>query len=220
MHAMGATLAHSHRVHPIALYPTPRAPPLCEQDKIEAIARSYGAAGVSYSPEAEAQIAKYTTMGFDRLPIWWGRWGASQGRRGLGRGLPRRHAPRSQPSARRAPITYAGRPPPPPPPRPPKKHPPPPPPACAWPKLTAAPIRHPPPFHSMAKTQYSFSHDAKLKGAPEGFILPIRDVRASAGAGFIFPLVGSMMTMPGLPTRPGYYDIDIDAATGRVLGLS
>jgi formyltetrahydrofolate synthetase len=72
----------------------------------------------------------------------------------------------------------------------------------------------------MAKTQYSFSHDAKLKGAPEGFTLPIRDVRASAGAGFIYPLVGSMMTMPGLPTRPGYYDIDIEPGTGRVLGLS
>jgi hypothetical protein len=57
-------------------------------------------------------------------------------------------------------------------------------------------------------------------GAPSGFTLPIRDVRASAGAGFIFPLVGSMMTMPGLPTRPAYYDIDIDTATGRVLGLS
>jgi formyltetrahydrofolate synthetase len=204
MHAKGATLAHSHRVHPIALYPTPRAPPLCEQDKIEAIARSYGAAGVSYSPEAEAQIAKYTTMGFDRLPIWWGRWGASQGRRGLGRGLPRRHAPRSQPSARRAPITYA-------PARPPQH--------AHGPNSPPRPSATPP-FRSMAKTQYSFSHDAKLKGAPEGFILPIRDVRASAGAGFIFPLVGSMMTMPGLPTRPGYYDIDIDAATGRVLGLS
>jgi formyltetrahydrofolate synthetase len=57
-------------------------------------------------------------------------------------------------------------------------------------------------------------------GAPSGFTLPIRDVRASAGAGFVYPLVGNMMTMPGLPTRPAYYDIDIDAATGRVLGLS
>lgn len=112
------------------------------KDKIEAIARSYGAAGVSYSPEAEAQITKYTAMGFDQLPI------------------------------------------------------------C------------------MAKTQYSFSHDAKLKGAPSGFTLPIRDVRASAGAGFVYPLVGNMMTMPGLPTRPAYYDIDIDPVTGRIVGLS
>jgi formyltetrahydrofolate synthetase len=62
----------------------------------------------------------------------------------------------------------------------------------------------------MAKTQYSFSSDPSLKGAPTGFILPIRDVRASVGAGFLFPLVGSMTTMPGLPTRPCIYDIDID----------
>ena len=57
-------------------------------------------------------------------------------------------------------------------------------------------------------------------GAPSGFILPIRDVRASVGAGFLFPLVGSMMTMPGLPTRPCFYDIDIDPATGKIVGLS
>lgn len=72
----------------------------------------------------------------------------------------------------------------------------------------------------MAKTQYSFSHDAALKGAPSGFILPIRDVRASVGAGFIYPLVGTMSTMPGLPTRPIFYDIDIDLESGRILGLS
>ena len=72
----------------------------------------------------------------------------------------------------------------------------------------------------MAKTQYSFSHDAKEKGAPSGFTLPIRDVRASVGAGFIYPLVGTMSTMPGLPTRPCYYDIDIDLETGRIVGLS
>jgi len=57
-------------------------------------------------------------------------------------------------------------------------------------------------------------------GAPSGFILPIRDVRASVGAGFVFPLVGSMMTMPGLPTRPAFYDIDIDMKTGKITGLS
>ncbi|TMX03576.1 hypothetical protein EJD97_015766 [Solanum chilense] len=72
----------------------------------------------------------------------------------------------------------------------------------------------------MAKTQYSFSHDAGKKGAPSGFILPIRDVRASIGAGFIYPLVGTMSTMPGLPTRPCFYEIDIDTSTGKVIGLS
>ncbi|KAF8056222.1 Formate--tetrahydrofolate ligase [Scenedesmus sp. PABB004] len=111
--------------------------------KIEAIAvGTYGAAGVSYSAEAEAAIARFEGMGLRRLPI------------------------------------------------------------C------------------MAKTQYSFSHDPALKGAPSGFTLPIRDVRASVGAGFLFPLVGSMMTMPGLPTRPCFYDIDIDPDTGRIVGLS
>jgi formyltetrahydrofolate synthetase len=47
-----------------------------------------------------------------------------------------------------------------------------------------------------------------------------REVRASVGAGFVYPLVGSMMTMPGLPTRPCFYDIDLDPETGRVVGLS
>jgi formate--tetrahydrofolate ligase len=72
----------------------------------------------------------------------------------------------------------------------------------------------------MAKTQYSFSHDASLKGAPTGFILPIRDVRASVGAGFIYPLIGTMSTMHGLLTRPCFFDIDVDLTTGKVLGLS
>ena len=71
----------------------------------------------------------------------------------------------------------------------------------------------------MAKTQYSFSADASAKGAPSGFVLPIRDVRASVGAGFLYPLVGDMMMMPGLPTRPGFYEIDIDSS-GHVVGLS
>ena len=126
----------------------------------------------------------------------------------------------------------------------------------------------------MAKTQYSFSADASAKGAPSGFTLPIRDVRArqaparvppppcpparapaaagapraapvhradgrpahscrpaptapralsgflcSVGAGFLYPLVGDMPTIPGLPTRPVYYDIDLDLVTGRVVGL-
>ncbi|KAI6685934.1 hypothetical protein NL676_031847 [Syzygium grande] len=112
------------------------------KDKIEAIARSYGASGVEYSDQAEKQIEMYSQQGFLDLPI------------------------------------------------------------C------------------MAKTQYSFSHNASEKGAPSGFVLPIRDVRASIGAGFIYPLVGTMSTMPGLPTRPCFYDIDLDTVTGRVIGLS
>ena len=70
----------------------------------------------------------------------------------------------------------------------------------------------------MAKTQYSLSHDANLKGRPSGFTVPIRDIRLSAGAGFITPLVGEMRTMPGLPSRPGGENIDIDA-DGNVIGL-
>ncbi|VFR02892.1 unnamed protein product [Cuscuta campestris] len=112
------------------------------KDKIEAIAKSYGASGVEYSEQAEKQIEVYGKQGFSSLPI------------------------------------------------------------C------------------MAKTQYSFSHNPKQKGAPSGFVLPIRDVRASIGAGFIYPLVGTMSTMPGLPTRPCFYEIDLDTSTGRVIGLS
>eukprot|EP00892_Ulva_mutabilis_P006430 jgi/Ulvmu1/4159/UM019_0138.1 len=113
------------------------------KEKIEAIAKKiYRADKVQYSPEADAAIAKYTSMGFVKLPI------------------------------------------------------------C------------------MAKTQYSFSHDASLKGAPSGFTLPIRAVGASVGAGFVYPLVGTMMTMPGLPTRPCFYDIDVDVETGEIIGLS
>ncbi|CAI8601549.1 unnamed protein product [Vicia faba] len=112
------------------------------KEKIEAIAKSYGASGVDYSEQAEKKIEMYTKQGFSGLPI------------------------------------------------------------C------------------MAKTQYSFSDNAAAKGAPTGFVLPIRDVRASIGAGFIYPLVGTMSTMPGLPTRPCFYDIDIDTTTGKVIGLS
>lgn len=127
-----------HRVPLKFLYPLD----LSIKEKIEIIARSYGADGVEFSPEAEKQIETYTRQGFCKLPI------------------------------------------------------------C------------------MAKTQYSFSHNAALKGVPKGFVIPIRDVRASIGAGFIYPLVGTMSTMPGLPTRPCFYDIDLDLETGRVLGLS
>jgi methylenetetrahydrofolate dehydrogenase (NADP+) / methenyltetrahydrofolate cyclohydrolase / formyltetrahydrofolate synthetase len=72
----------------------------------------------------------------------------------------------------------------------------------------------------MAKTHLSISHDPNLKGVPKGFRVPIRDIRASVGAGFLYPLVGKMSTMPGLPTRPAFFDIDLDLETGRILGLS
>ncbi len=112
------------------------------KQKIEAIAtRIYGAAGVEYSPEAEAKIELYTRLGFDKLPI------------------------------------------------------------------------------NMAKTHLSFTADPNIKGAPTGFILPIRDIRASVGAGFLYPLCGAMRTMPGLPTRPVFYDVDLDLQTGKVVGL-
>jgi methylenetetrahydrofolate dehydrogenase (NADP+)/methenyltetrahydrofolate cyclohydrolase/formyltetrahydrofolate synthetase len=113
------------------------------KEKIETIAREvYGADGVDYSPEAEAQIADYTRLGFDRLPI------------------------------------------------------------C------------------MAKTHLSLSHDAALKGVPKGFRVPVREIRASVGAGFLYPLIGKMSTMPGLPTRPAFFDIDIDLETEQIIGLS
>ncbi len=112
------------------------------KEKIETIAtKIYGAAGVDYSPEAEAKIALYTKLGFDNLPM------------------------------------------------------------C------------------MAKTHLSLSHDVALKGRPTGWRLPIRDIRASVGAGFLYPLCGTMRTMPGLPTRPVFYDVDLDLKTGKVVGL-
>jgi len=110
--------------------------------KIETIAtKVYGADGVDYLPEAEAKVALYTRLGFDKLPI------------------------------------------------------------C------------------MAKTHLSLSHDPSLKGRPTGWRLPIRDIRASVGAGFLYPLCGTMQTMPGLPTRPVYYDVDLDLKSGKVVGL-
>ncbi|HEX9075099.1 MAG TPA: formate--tetrahydrofolate ligase, partial [Anaerolineae bacterium] len=112
------------------------------KQKIETIAtKIYGAAGVDYTPEAEAKIELYTRLGFDKLPI------------------------------------------------------------C------------------MAKTHLSLSHDVALKGRPTGYRLPIRDIRASVGAGFLYPLCGTMRTMPGLPTRPVFYDVDLDLKTGKVVGL-
>jgi formyltetrahydrofolate synthetase len=111
--------------------------------KIETIAvEMYGAAGVDYAPAAEAKIALYTKLGYDRLPI------------------------------------------------------------C------------------MAKTHLSLSHNPAWKGVPSGYRFPVRDVKANVGAGFLYPLAGDMRTMPGLPTRPAFYDVDIDVETGKVKGLS
>ncbi len=70
----------------------------------------------------------------------------------------------------------------------------------------------------MAKTHLSLSHDPTLKGRPKGFRVPIRDIRASVGAGFLYPLCGDMMTMPGLPAKPAGQNIDIDE-NGVVTGL-
>lgn len=112
------------------------------KEKIETISREiYRADGVDYTPEAEAQIERYTRLGFDKLPI------------------------------------------------------------C------------------MAKTHLSFSTDATKKGAPTGFRITVREIRASVGAGFLYPILGDMRTMPGLPTRPVFYDVDLDLKTGKVVGL-
>lgn len=109
--------------------------------KIETIAtKIYGAADVSYTAKADAQIASYESSGFGELPI------------------------------------------------------------C------------------MAKTHLSLSHNPELKGAPSGFTLPIREVRASVGAGFIYPICGDMRTMPALPEHPAAEKIDIDE-NGKVVGL-
>ena len=70
----------------------------------------------------------------------------------------------------------------------------------------------------IAKTQYSFSDDPKLLAAPEGFTMTVRDVRLSAGAGFVVVIMGSIMTMPGLPKKPAAESIDVDE-TGRITGL-
>ena len=70
----------------------------------------------------------------------------------------------------------------------------------------------------MAKTHLSLSHDPSLKNAPTGFTVPVREVRASVGAGFIYPLLGEMRTMPGLGSKPAYMNVDIDE-DGRVMGL-
>ena len=112
------------------------------KEKMEIICKEiYRADGIDLSPEAEAKVALYTKLGFDKLPI------------------------------------------------------------C------------------MAKTHLSFTTDPSRKGAPTGFRVTIRDIRASVGAGFLYPLLGEMRTMPGLPTRPAFYDVDLDLETGKVVGL-
>ncbi len=70
----------------------------------------------------------------------------------------------------------------------------------------------------MAKSHLSISHEPSWKGAPSGYVLPIREVRASAGAGFLVPLCGEIMTMPGLGSKPAFLNIDIDA-DGNTVGL-
>ncbi|GIX80350.1 c-1-tetrahydrofolate synthase, cytoplasmic [Caerostris darwini] len=72
----------------------------------------------------------------------------------------------------------------------------------------------------MAKTPLSLSDNPAKKGVPKNFTIPIQDIKLSAGAGFVYPLLGAISTMPGLPTRPCFYDIDIDADTGEIEGLS
>lgn len=71
----------------------------------------------------------------------------------------------------------------------------------------------------IAKTQYSFSCDPAAKGVPTGFRITVREIRSCAGAGFLYPICGDIMTIPGLPTRPGFYDVDINVETGEVIGL-
>ncbi|KAK3394896.1 formate--tetrahydrofolate ligase-domain-containing protein [Podospora didyma] len=71
----------------------------------------------------------------------------------------------------------------------------------------------------IAKTQYSLSHDPDLKGAPTGFTVPIRDVRMAAGAGYLYALAADIQTIPGLPTAPGYLNVDVDIETGEIDGL-
>ena len=71
----------------------------------------------------------------------------------------------------------------------------------------------------IAKTQYSFSCDPSAKGVPTGFRITVREIRSCAGAGFLYPICGDIMTIPGLPTRPGFMDVDIDVENGDVIGL-
>ncbi|POQ99139.1 formate--tetrahydrofolate ligase [Alkalispirochaeta sphaeroplastigenens] len=71
----------------------------------------------------------------------------------------------------------------------------------------------------IAKTHLSLSHDPALKNAPENFIFPVRELRPSAGAGFVYALAGDIRTMPGLPSVPAFRGVDIDVETGQITGL-
>lgn len=71
----------------------------------------------------------------------------------------------------------------------------------------------------MAKTHLSLTSDPSKKGVQTGFKIPIKKIRASVGAGFLYPLCGDIMTIPGLPTRPGFYDVDIDLESEKIIGL-
>jgi formyltetrahydrofolate synthetase len=70
----------------------------------------------------------------------------------------------------------------------------------------------------MAKTQYSLSHDPKRRGAPKDYVFPIREVRLQAGGGFLVPLAGEILTMPGLGRNPAYRGIDL-GPDGGIRGL-
>ena len=70
----------------------------------------------------------------------------------------------------------------------------------------------------MAKTQYSFSDNPALLGAPSGFTVTVKNLKVSAGAGFIVALTGDIMTMPGLPKKPAAENIDVDE-NGKITGL-
>lgn len=72
---------------------------------------------------------------------------------------------------------------------------------------------------NMAKTHLSLSHDPNWVGVPRGYKMPVRDARASVGAGFFYPICGTMSTMPGLPSRPAFVDVDVDLETGKIKGL-
>lgn len=71
----------------------------------------------------------------------------------------------------------------------------------------------------MAKTSLSLTGDPAIKGAPKGFALKINDMTVSVGAGFVIPICGEIAKMPGLPTRPAIYDIDLNTETGEIEGL-
>jgi formyltetrahydrofolate synthetase len=72
---------------------------------------------------------------------------------------------------------------------------------------------------NMAKTHLSLTDDSSVMGAPTGWRLQIRDIRACAGAGFLYPLAGDFPTMPGLPSKPAFIAVDVDLATGKIRGL-